>query len=62
MMERYLKEQILADLKDKMVLLAGPRQVGKTTLAKSLPKTPAATQNRPVVATSKPANKSCLYD
>lgn len=35
-MERFLKKQILTDLDDKMVLLAGPRQVGKTTLAKSL--------------------------
>ncbi|HEY8272061.1 MAG TPA: ATP-binding protein [Pseudobdellovibrionaceae bacterium] len=35
-MERSLKSQILADLNDKMVLLAGPRQVGKTTLARSL--------------------------
>jgi len=35
-MERYLKSQIIEDLKEKMVFLAGPRQVGKTTLAKSL--------------------------
>ncbi len=35
-MERYLKKQIQEDLKEKMVFLAGPRQVGKTTLAKSL--------------------------
>jgi len=34
---RYLREQILADLAKKMVFVAGPRQVGKTTLAKSLP-------------------------
>ncbi|MCF6236813.1 MAG: AAA family ATPase [Gammaproteobacteria bacterium] len=39
-MERLLKKQIYADLNDyKMILLAGPRQVGKTTLAKSLYKT-----------------------
>ncbi|MBL7670441.1 MAG: ATP-binding protein [Bdellovibrionaceae bacterium] len=37
-MERYIKKQILADLKEKMVLLAGPRQVGKTTLSKLLVK------------------------
>ena len=34
---RYLRPQILRDLKQKMVFVAGPRQVGKTTLAKSLP-------------------------
>lgn len=34
---RYLHAQILEDLERKMVFLAGPRQVGKTTLAKSLP-------------------------
>lgn len=33
---RYLKDQILKDLPKKMVFVAGPRQVGKTTLAKSL--------------------------
>jgi len=34
--ERYLGRQILADLAEKMVFLGGPRQVGKTTLARSL--------------------------
>ncbi len=34
---RYLAEQVRRDLARKMVFLAGPRQVGKTTLAKSLP-------------------------
>ena len=34
---RYLSEQVLSDLGRKMVFVAGPRQVGKTTLAKSLP-------------------------
>ena len=33
---RYLENQIMADLNSKMVLLAGPRQCGKTTLAKKL--------------------------
>ncbi|MBF0298819.1 MAG: AAA family ATPase [Oligoflexia bacterium] len=33
---RSNEEQIKKDLKKKMVLLAGPRQVGKTTLAKKL--------------------------
>lgn len=34
---RYLADQITSDLDQKMVMVAGPRQVGKTTLAKSLP-------------------------
>ena len=34
---RYLSAQIRRDLERKMVFVAGPRQVGKTTLAKSLP-------------------------
>jgi len=34
---RYLVEQVERDLARKMVFLAGPRQVGKTTLARSLP-------------------------
>lgn len=35
--ERYLVPQVLADLQRKMVFVAGPRQVGKTTLARGLP-------------------------
>ncbi|MBU0698539.1 MAG: ATP-binding protein [Proteobacteria bacterium] len=35
-MERYLKRYILNDLKKKIVLLTGPRQSGKTTLAQML--------------------------
>ena len=34
---RYLVAQLRQDLDRKMVLMAGPRQVGKTTLALSLP-------------------------
>lgn len=34
---RYLAAQLRRDLAQKMVLVAGPRQVGKTTLARSLP-------------------------
>lgn len=34
---RYLSEQVLQDLERKMVFVAGPRQVGKTTLALGLP-------------------------
>ena len=36
MLERRLKPQIAADLAKKMVLLSGPRQSGKTTLARAL--------------------------
>ena len=35
--ERYLRTQVARDLARKMVFVAGPRQVGKTTLALSLP-------------------------
>lgn len=35
-MDRIQKEAIVSDLKKKMVLLAGPRQAGKTTLAKAI--------------------------
>ena len=37
MAERYLLPQVQQDLARKMVFVAGPRQVGKTTLALSLP-------------------------
>lgn len=43
-MERYQKEALLNDLKKKMVFLVGPRQAGKTWLAKSI----AKTYNHPV--------------
>ena len=33
---RYIKKYIIEDLKKKMVFIGGPRQVGKTTLAKSI--------------------------
>ena len=35
--QRYLTEQVVSDLARKMLFVAGPRQVGKTTLAKHLP-------------------------
>ncbi|MCD4702373.1 MAG: ATP-binding protein [Candidatus Aegiribacteria sp.] len=35
-MKRYLEERIVDDLKKKMVLLTGPRQVGKTYLSKQI--------------------------
>ncbi len=36
MLTRYLEKSISEDLPEKMVFLGGPRQVGKTTLAKAL--------------------------
>ncbi len=42
---RYLTPKLLADLKRKMVFVAGPRQVGKTTLALALPGGPAGYLN-----------------
>ncbi|MFV1977027.1 MAG: ATP-binding protein [Candidatus Scalindua sp.] len=35
-MKRYLENYITRDLKEKIVILSGPRQVGKTTLSKQL--------------------------
>ena len=35
--KRYLYNNLIADLNEKMVFLAGARQTGKTTLARSLP-------------------------
>jgi predicted AAA+ superfamily ATPase len=35
-MNRYLESPIKRDLKEKIVILSGPRQVGKTTLSKQL--------------------------
>ncbi len=34
--DRYLSDQVRKDLRRKMVFVGGPRQVGKTTLARSL--------------------------
>ena len=36
MIQRYLESQIAQDLQEKMVFVGGPRQVGKTVLAKKL--------------------------
>jgi len=36
MIKRYLEKYVLNDLKNKMVFISGPRQVGKTTLAKQI--------------------------
>jgi len=35
--DRYLMPQLEKDLRRKMVFVAGPRQVGKTTMAQRLP-------------------------
>lgn len=50
---RYLVPQVEADLKRKMVLLTGPRQVGKTTLSRSLPGASAGYRNWDVAADRK---------
>ncbi|HWN41732.1 MAG TPA: ATP-binding protein [Thermoanaerobaculia bacterium] len=42
---RYLAAQVEQDLQRKMVFVAGPRQVGKTTLARSLPGAEAGYHN-----------------
>ena len=34
--DRYLTENVIEDLSEKMVFVGGPRQVGKTTLAREL--------------------------
>ncbi len=36
MKERYLEKQVRTDLKEKMVFVAGPRQVGKTTMVRRI--------------------------
>ena len=38
MKDRYLTKYLVKDLKEKMVFVAGPRQVGKTYLAQYLGK------------------------
>ncbi len=45
MLIRYLTQQIKQDLKRKMVFVDGPRQVGKTTLAKGLLQNPSGYMN-----------------
>jgi predicted AAA+ superfamily ATPase len=47
---RYLRDAILADLGSKMVFIGGPRQVGKTSLARSLIGSAAAELNFDVAA------------
>ena len=47
---RYLTAQVEADLERKMVFVSGPRQVGKTTLARDLPDAGAGYLNWDVAA------------
>jgi len=51
-MKRYLDDRVRQDLKQKMVVLTGPRQVGKTTLSRQLVDELAGSQylNHDVVA------------
>ena len=42
---RYLTDQIRSDLERKMVFVSGPRQVGKTTLAREVLPDPAGYLN-----------------
>ena len=36
MIKRYIEKYIISDIKNKMVFVSGPRQVGKRTLAKNI--------------------------
>ena len=38
--QRYLLPYVQSDLEEKMVILAGPRQCGKTTLSQSITNSP----------------------
>ncbi len=48
--ERYLRSAVAQDLQLKMVFLGGPRQVGKTSLARSLLPAPASELNYDIPA------------
>jgi uncharacterized protein len=48
--QRYLRSNLAADLQQKMVLLGGPRQVGKTSLARSLLSSPGCEMNYDIPA------------
>ena len=68
-LERYLVPQINRDLAKKMVFVAGPRQVGKTTLARSLPGADAGylnwdvTEHRAhILAGELPVSKLWVFD
>lgn len=66
---RYLKAQIERDLSQKMVFIAGPRQIGKTTLAKSVISDPMlylnwdASNHRDIILREKwPAGDAIIFD
>ena len=66
---RYLVPQIRRDLARKMVFVAGPRQVGKTTLARSLPGAKAgylnwdvAEDREQILRRELPATKLWVFD
>ena len=66
---RYLQNQIRQDLNKKMVFLAGPRQVGKTTLSLSLPGTKKGYLNwdvpehrEKILRQELPASKIWIFD
>ena len=68
-LERYLVPQINRDLAKKMVFVAGPRQVGKTTLARSLPGADAgylnwdvAEHREHILAGELPVSKLWVFD
>lgn len=66
---RYLLSQVRQDLTRKMVFIAGPRQVGKTTLALSLPGAAAgylswdvAEQRERILKRELPASQLWIFD
>ena len=69
MMPRYLIPQVKQDLSRKMVFVAGPRQVGKTTLGQSLPGAKrgylnwdVATHRERILQGQLPASKLWIFD
>ena len=59
---RYLLENIKKDLTKKMVFLAGPRQVGKTTLALELLGSDLREQNQAYINWEEPEDKKVILD
>lgn len=68
MKKRYLSDQIVKDIKNKMVFLGGPRQVGKTTLSlslfseKSYLNWDAAGDREKILTYELPAEKTWIFD
>lgn len=68
MKDRYLSAQILKDIKNKMVFLGGPRQVGKTTLSlklfskSSYLNWDAAEDRERILSFQLPAEKTWVFD